>query len=135
MKRLLAVVAALACIAPAHAGLDRGGALQAVLLRIQGHVGAARPGDRGVASLIFRRDRDSIEFQVDEIWVLSGDLVGLDVLHEVEPYKPNMTLDGPSALLDRLEQAPPEEPLEVTGYFRRGARMLMLSSVEPLKPK
>jgi hypothetical protein len=38
-------------------------------------------------------------------------------------------------LLDRLEQASPAEPLEVTGYFRRGARMLMLSSVAPLKPK
>jgi hypothetical protein len=136
MKRLAALVAAFACIASvAHAGLDRGGALQVVLLRIQGHVGAARPGDRGVASLTLRRDRDTIAFQVDEIWVLSGDLVGLDVLHEVEPYKPNMTVDGPSALLDRLEQASPAEPLEVTGYFRRGARMLMLSSVEPLKTK
>lgn len=130
-----AVVVACALGAVAHAGLDRGGALQAVLLRVQGHVGAARPGDRGVASLTLRRERATIDFQVDEIWVLSGNLVGIDVLHEIEPYTPNLTLAGPPELLDRLEKAPPEQPLEVTGYLRRGARILMLSAVEPVKTK
>ena len=138
MKRVaLAMTLALAASAAvvARAGPDRGGALPAVLLRLQGHVGAARPGDRGLPSLPLRHDRDTIAFQVDEVWVRSGNLVGNELLQEVEPYTPNMSLAGPAPLLERLAKAPPEEPLEVTGYFRLGARILMVSAVETVKPK
>src|SRR5258706_11902620 len=95
-----------------------------VLLRIEGHVGAPRSGDRGLADLTWRRGDTTMRFQVGEIWVLSGDLVGLDVLHEVEPYTPSLSVAGPAPLLDRLAAASPDEPLEISGYFRRGARIL-----------
>ena len=123
----------LAVAAVAHAG--HGSGVRPLLLRLQGHVGEARPEDRGVASLTLRHDRDTIRFQVDEIWVLSGNAAGVDVLHEVEPYEPNMSVAGPAPVLDRLQHASPDVPLEVTGYFRRGARILMLSAVEPVKRK
>ena len=74
-------------------------------------------------------------FVVEEIWVLSGDVASHDVLSEVEPYTPSMWLEGPREVIDRLVDADPERLLEVTGYFRRGVRMLMLSSVEPVKTK
>src|SRR5712692_7075065 len=106
----------------ARAGEDRVPA--AVLLRIEGHVGAPRSGDRGLADLTWRRGKTTIRFQVGEIWVLSGNLVGLDVLHEIEPYTPSLSLAGPAPLLDRLAAASPDEPLEITGYFRRGVRIL-----------
>jgi hypothetical protein len=101
-----------------------------VLLRIEGHVGPRRAEDRAISELTLRRGESLIRLTVDEIWVLSGDLVGLDILHEVEPYEPNMSVDGPPPLLDRLAAAGPDEPLELTGYFRRGQRILMLSAVE-----
>ncbi len=129
--RWVALALVLTIAAVSHGG--RGSGVRPLLLRVRGHVGEPRPGDRGVASLVLRRDRDTIAFQVDEIWVLSGNAVGVDVLHEVAPYTPSMSLAGPPALLDLLQRASPETPLEVTGYFRRGARILMLSAVEPTK--
>ena len=106
-----------------------------VLLRMEGHVGARRPEDRGLSRLTFRRGKAVFEFQVDEIWVLSGDAVGLDILAEVEPYKPSMSLAGAPELVDRLQHARPGELLEVTGYFRRGQRIFTVSGVEPAKSR
>ena len=112
-----------------------GSGTRPLLLRIEGHVGAPREGDRKIADLTMRRGDAIITFQVDEIWVLSGNAVGLDVLHEVEPYKPNMQVTGPRPVVDRLAQADPAQPLTVIGFFRGGQRILELSSVEPLTPK
>ena len=66
---------------------------------------------------------------------LPDEKVGLDVLHEVEPYQPSMQVSGPRSVVDRLQHARPEHRLELTGYFRRGARLLMLSGVEPAKSR
>src|SRR5512138_889753 len=102
MRKTLAVAAlALVVATVARAGLGEG-ALQPVLLRLQGHVGAPRPGDRGVASLTLRRGDVTIDFQVDEVWVLSGGMLGNEVLAEVAPYTPNVSLAGPAPVLDRL---------------------------------
>jgi len=112
-----------------------GSGTRPLLLRIEGHVGAPREGDRRIAELTMRRRDAIITCQVDEIWVLSGDAVGLDVLHEVEPYEPNMSVSGPPPVVDALAQADPAQPLAVIGFFRGGQRILELSSVEPLQPK
>jgi len=123
-------------LTPAVGDAHRFGAgTRPLLLRIEGHVGAPREGDRKIADLTMRRGDAIITFQVDEIWVLSGDAVGLDVLHEVEPYNPNMQVTGPRPVVDRLAQADPAQPLAVIGFFRGGQRILELSSVEPLLPK
>jgi hypothetical protein len=106
-----------------------------ILLRIQGHVGPEREGDRRIASLTFRQDARKIPVTVEEVWVLSGDAVGTDVLHEVEQYDPSLSVSGPTEVVHRLVTASPDEPLELTGYYRRGQRMLMLSSVERWKKK
>jgi len=111
-----------------------GAGTRPLLLRIEGHVGAPRDGDRKIAELTMRRGDAILTFQVDEIWVLSGDAVGLDVLHEVEPHKPNMQVTGPPPVVDRLAHADPAQPLAVIGFFRGGHRILELSSVEPLQP-
>jgi hypothetical protein len=106
-----------------------------ILLRIEGHVGAPRQGDRTLASLNLRRGNAKIPLTITEIWVLSGDAAGIDVLNEVEQYDPAMSVDGPKEVLVRLAAAKPEEPLELIGYFRSGQRILMLSSVGPPKEK
>ena len=106
-----------------------------LLVRFEGHVGGPTPGDRGIADLTLRHRDRTIAFRVREIWVLSGNAAGVDVLHEVEPYTPSMRVDGPPETLDRLTTASPDETLEVTGYFRRGQRLLMLSAVERPKKK
>jgi hypothetical protein len=135
MRTLLLLVIAL-LLAPAVGDARRLGAgTRPLLLRIEGHVGGPREGDRKIAELTMRRGDAIITFQVDEIWVLSGDAVGLDVLHEVEPYKPNMQVTGPPPVVDRFAQADPAQPLTVLGFFRGGQRILELSSVEPLPPK
>jgi hypothetical protein len=133
-RRVLAVVVMLLA-SVAQAGADRQVVPRAVLIRMEGHMGAARADDRGLARLTLRRDKATVEFQVNEIWVLSGDLVGLDILHEVEPYEPNMSLAGPPEVVDRLLAASSDELLEITGYYRRGVRILMLSSVERAKKR
>jgi hypothetical protein len=133
MRRLaLALTLGLALVA---AGADAREGTRPLLLRIHGNVGPASTGSREIAELTLRRGRATIRLHVEEIWVLSGGRVGVDVLHEVEPYTPNMTVDGPRELLDRLEHAAPDLQLEVTGYFRSGQRILMLSGVEPRKAK
>ena len=124
LATLLAIVSAAGA-----AGLAR----RPLLLRIQGHVGTPREGDRKIAELTMRRGDRVLHYTVEEIWVLSGDALGLDVLHEVEPYDPNLTVTGPKEVLGRLTTANPAEPLELVGYYRRGQRMLMLSSVERWK--
>jgi hypothetical protein len=134
LQAALALVAILA-IAVAHGGQGRLGGTAPVLLRIEGYVGPPRPGPRNLADLTLRRGETTLRFQVEEMWVLSGDLVGLDIIDEVRPYDPNMTLAGPPEVLDRLAAASPFEPLQVSGYFRRGQRILMLSSVERRKPR
>jgi hypothetical protein len=106
-----------------------------ILIRIQGHVGAPREGDRKIAALTLRHGEGTIDLTVDEIWVLSGDAAGVDVIHEVEQYTPSMSVSGPKEVLGRLLGASPDDPLEITGYYRRGQRMLMLSSVERWKKK
>jgi hypothetical protein len=106
-----------------------------LLVRIEGHVGPAREGDRRIAELNLRQDERTFPLTIDEIWVLSGDAVGLDVIHEVEQYDPSMSVAGPKEVVHRLASADPAEPLEITGYYRRGQRILMLSSVGPAKKK
>ena len=129
----LAIATLLTAVALGGTRLDFGS--RPLVLRIQGHVGAARDGDRRIAELTLRRDREMITFQVDEIWVLSGDAMGLDVLHAVEPYTPSMSVSGPRSVVDKLANASPDEQIELTGYFRGGQRLLGLSSVEPVKKK
>jgi hypothetical protein len=136
MRTLLALAIVATLLAPAAGQARRFGAgTRPLVLRIEGHVGAPREGDRKIAELTMRRADAIITFQVDEIWVLSGDAVGLDVLHEVEPYKPNMQVTGPGPVVDRLAHADPAQPLAVIGFFRSGQRILELSSVDPLQPK
>lgn len=130
-RRSIVLALVLGVAAPAPAMLPR----RPILLRIEGHVGAPREGDRTLASLNLRRGKAKIPLTVTEIWVLSGDAVGMDVLAEVEQYDPAMSVDGPKDVLARLAAAKPEEPLELLGYFRSGQRMLMLSSVGPQKQK
>jgi hypothetical protein len=101
-----------------------------LFLRLDGHVGAPREGDRRIAELTFRRGNRTITFQLDEIRVLSGDAAGTDVLHEVEPYTPNMSVAGPREVVDAFEGASPADALRVTGYFRSGQRIFELSGVE-----
>jgi hypothetical protein len=130
--KLILLTVLLAVVTVAHAaGLAR----RPILLRIQGHVGAPREGDRKIAELTMRQGERVIDYTVEEIWVLSGDAVGTDVLHEVEQYKPSLTVSGPKEVLGRLTAASPEDPLEIVGYYRRGQRMLMLSSVDRWKKK
>jgi hypothetical protein len=133
-RHVLPLVLTVLFAAVAAGQADRGFG-RPVLLRIEGHVGSRRPEDRGLATLTLRRGESVTEFQVNEIWVLSGDAVGLDILAEVEPYDPSMQIAGPGRVLDHLQHAKPEEPLELIGYFRRGVRILMLSAVEPVKPR
>jgi hypothetical protein len=106
-----------------------------ILIRIQGHVGPPRESDRKIAVLTLREGKRMIDLTVDEIWVISGNAVGVDVLHEVEPYTPSMSVSGPKEVLARLNAASPDDPLELIGYYRRGQRLLMLSSVERQKKK
>jgi hypothetical protein len=127
---VLAVLVAVATVAHADSF-----PLKPILVRIEGHVGRAREHDRNVAQLTLRERERVIDLTVDEIWVLSGDAAGTDVIHEVEQYTPSMSVSGPAEVLARLRHASPEDPLELTGYYRRGQRMLMLSSVEPRKKK
>jgi hypothetical protein len=133
--RTVALAIALAVTLVAGPAEARFGGTRPLLLRLEGNVGPTSTGPRQIAELTLRRGERRLVFHVVEIWVLSGGRVGIDVLHEVEPYTPNMSVEGPRELLDRLEQAPPPLQLEVTGYFRSSQRMLMLSSVEPQKPK
>lgn len=135
MRTLLLLVIAVLLTPAIGDARPLGAGTRPLLLRIEGHVGAPREGDRKIADLTMRRGDAIITFQVDEIWVLSGDAVGLDVLHEVEPYKPNMQVTGPRPVVDRLAQADPAQPLAVIGFFRGGQRILELSSVEPRPPK
>jgi len=130
--KLILLTVLLAVVTVAHGtGLAR----RPILLRIQGHVGAPREGDRKIAELTMRQGERVIDYTVEEIWVLSGDAAGTDVLHEVEQYKPSLTVSGPKEVLGRLTAASPEDPLEIVGYYRRGQRMLMLSSVDRWKKK
>ncbi len=126
------VLVMLALAAVAHA--DSFGP-KPILVRIQGHVGAPRESDRQIAALTLRQGERTIDLTVDEIWVLSGDAAGVDVLHEVEQYTPSMSVSGPKEVVGRLTAASADDPLELTGYYRRGQRMLMLSSVEKPKKK
>lgn len=136
MRRLALPVAVLVVLVAAVAGVrasDFGVVPRAISLKLRGHVGPPRAGTTPIAELTLRREQRTIRFQVEEIWVLSGDTMGPDVLHEVEPYTPNMSLAGPPSVLDRLETVGAEGRVDVIGYFRRGARILMLSSVEPVE--
>jgi hypothetical protein len=127
-------LAALAFAILAAARADGRLASKPVLVRIDGHVGSKLASEpEGLAELTLRRGETTIAFHVREIRVLSGDLVGLDVLAEVAPYTPNMTVTGPRELLDRLAGSHSGQALVLTGYYRRGSRMLMLSAVEPAK--
>jgi hypothetical protein len=106
-----------------------------LLLRFEGHVGAPRDGDRNIFELTMRRENRVIRFTIDEVWVLSGDALGMQVLDELRPYDPNVSVAGPREVVDRLEHADPNDRLEVTGFLRVGQRILQLSGVERLKPK
>jgi hypothetical protein len=128
--RLACFVAAVAAAVSSSAD-QRGIGPRPLVLRIDGHVGAARPGEPGLTDLTLRRGTATIPFHVTAIRVLAGEAYGPDVLDEVAPYDPNMTVSGTTALLDRLANAPADEPLRVIAYYRGGgARMLMLSGVE-----
>ena len=130
VRATLAMVLLVVGVAQARLTRDR-----PVLLRLQGHVGATSEGDRRIAELTMRRGETVLTFQLNEIWVLSGDVASHDILSEVEGYTPSMSLSGPRDVVAKLEGAPADRLLDVTGFFRRGQRMLMLSAVEPAKTK
>jgi hypothetical protein len=110
-------------------------ALRPLLLRFEGHVGAPREGDRNIFELTMRRQDRIMRFTIDEVWVLSGDALGMQVLDELRPYDPNVSVAGPREVVDRLEHADPKDRLEVTGFLRVGQRILQLSGVERLRKK
>ena len=126
---LAAAVLASAVVEARNLNLER----RALVLRIEGHVGAPRDGDRRVAELTLRRGDRIIPFQVEEIRVLSGDAAGTDVLHEVAAYEPSMSVAGPPVVVEKLEGADPNGRVAMIGYFRSGQRIFSLSSVERLK--
>jgi hypothetical protein len=128
LARVLAVLMLVTGVA--HA--DRIDLHRPISIKIQGHVGPPRGGETVIAELTLRKSHATIRFQVREIWVLSGDAMGVDVLHEVEPYTPNMMLAGPAEVVDRLANGTSDELVDVVGYFRRGSRLFSLSSVEPV---
>ena len=132
--RVALLLALLVCpvAVPAWA-LDFG--LRPLLLRFEGHVGAPRDGDRNIFELTMRRDDRIIRFTVDEVWVLSGDALGMQVLDELRPYDPNVSVAGPREVVDRMEHADPNDRLEMTGFLRIGQRILQLSGVERLQKK
>ena len=117
------------------AGVAQASRERPVVLRMRGHVGAVRDGDRQIAELTMRRGDTTLTFQLNEIWVLSGGVASHDILSDVEGYKPSMSLSGPREVVTKLVEAAPDALLDVTGYFRRGQRMFMLSAVEPAKAK
>ena len=131
--RIALAVALLVAPMVAHARDDF--ALRPLLLRFEGHVGAPREGDRNIFELTMRREDRIIRFAIDEVWVLSGDALGMQVLDELRPYDPNVSVAGPREVVDRLVHADPKDRLEVTGFLRVGQRILQLSAVERLQKK
>src|SRR5512147_573008 len=127
--RIALAVALLVAPMVAHAGDDFA---RPLLLRFEGHVGAPREGDRNIFELTMRREDRIIRFAIDEVWVLSGDALGMQVLDELRPYDPNVSVAGPREVVDRLVHADPKDRLEVTGFLRVGQRILQLSAVERL---
>jgi hypothetical protein len=129
----LAVATALATVVLAATAVPARFIERPVLFRMEGYVGPKRERPRSIASLTLRHGDTILPFQVSEAWVLSGDAADHDVLHEIEPYTPNLSLAGPPEVVDELVAARPGDPLEVTGYIRLGQRIYTLSSVEPAK--
>jgi hypothetical protein len=130
--RIALAVALLVAPMLAYAGDDFA---RPLLLRFEGHVAAPREGDRNIFELTMRREDRIIRFTIDEVWVLSGDALGMQVLDQLRPYDPNVSVAGPREVVDRLEHADPNDRLEVTGFLRVGQRILQLSGVERLQKK
>jgi len=131
--RLAVALVGMLVAASLAVGSPRGGAPRPVLVRMQGHVGEAREGDRKLEVLTLRRGDTTAPFTVTEIWVLSGDVLGTELLSDVAPYTPSLSVSGPQPVMKRLAEARPEDAIELTGYLRRGQRLFMLSAVEPVK--
>jgi hypothetical protein len=130
-----AVVALAIAAAMPAASFERFDGHRPIMMKLAAHVGPPRPNEVVVNDLTLRRGDRTIRLQVREAWVLSGDALAQEVLDDVEPYDPNLTVAGPRELLARLESASPDEDLEVVGYIRRGSRLFTLSSIEPAKKK
>lgn len=121
---LLAIVVAV----PARA-VDRTGIPE--LIRMTGHVGAARPGETGTTNLVLNVGGTDSTFQLRQLDVVTGNRSSSEVLSQITPVKPSLYLRAPASVLTPLSDASPEDTLVIQGFLRRdGGRNLQVSEVK-----
>jgi hypothetical protein len=102
---------------------------QVDLIRLTGHLREPRSGESGFNDLTLEWRKKQRHFQLGDLRVMSGRRLPGDVLSTVTQYRPNFTLYGPDALLNRLDEAGPDDDVEILGYFRMAQRTLIVNEV------
>lgn len=104
------------------------------LLRLEGHVRGPRPQDKGTTDLTLDWHRKQYRFQLTDLRVMNGGRLPGDILSAVSPYRPNMVLYGAEAMMNRLDEAKPDDHVQILGYFRIVSRTLMVNEVNIIGP-
>jgi hypothetical protein len=99
------------------------------VVELTGHAGKALPGETGGWSLTLGVGftRTIHHYHLRAMRILNSGRLPLNVLAQLEPYRPTFYVFGDAAQMTLIATARPEQTLVLTGYRRRGSRNLMLT--------
>jgi hypothetical protein len=103
-------------------------------VRLEGYVGPPPERRHEVADLTLRAGDVDLRFQVTNARVMAGRISTTQMFAELRPRRPNLTMRGEPALIQRVAGAAPGTTLRMLGTWRRGSRDFFLSTVEELAP-
>lgn len=129
-KLALALAALLLLAAPAAARRNQ---VIPVFLAIEGYVGQ-KPADPGsiMTKWVVRTDKQTVDFYVTKLEVLTGDTSYMQIITQLEPYKPTLTLKGTTTQRTDFLKAAPGKKVSMRAYLRRdpSTRYLMVDTLE-----
>ena len=100
-------------------------------LRLYGHLGPARPDEKGTNPLTTQNgDTGKVhQFTLTKLETVNVARLPGQILAEVAPFKPSFFLYAPSERLAKLEGATPEDQLEIIGYRTPGTRDILVATI------
>ena len=104
------------------------------LIRMTGHVGDPLPTDVGAEDWYLGYKDKQFRFQCEHLKVLSDATLPASIVAHVDIYRPNFTLYGDPKLMEKLDTATPNQTVQITGYYRRSSRDILVNDVTVQDP-
>ena len=117
-------------------GFGNGVGARPMEIRLEGYLDAPAKKVRPIREVDVQiGDGPERKFAVTSIVVTDGSMLGLDVLDQLQPIKPQFRMTGDRALTTKISAAKPDQLLKITGVINLDDHYLLISRVKDGKPR